>query len=469
MRKLLLVPMLLMAAACTVGPDYKKPVVSAPEKWGESQGGAPELADTQWWKQFGDPVLDALIEETLKNNLDLQLAAAKVEQYSANMQTISSGYYPEIGAAADGSGERFQGNTGDRYRVGLSAKWELDLWGKVKNLNTVAKAQFISSEAGRKAVLMSLVSNLASSYISMRGLDRQLEISRDTEKAYLESFNIFKLRYQYGTISLLELSQVESQYESARGSVPRYESLIRQQENLISLLKGGNPGPVKRGKNIEALIPPQVPSSLPSTLMSRRPDIIQAEQDLIAANASIGIQKSAYFPNISISGLLGVAAGDVGKLFSSKSDYWSATAAVYIPLFTFGRIEGEVKQAEALEKQSKIRYQQAVMGAFREVEDALVISAKGREQLESQRRQVESLKKYAQISKLQFDAGTANYLHVLDADRSFFSGQLSLVQGQTDLLNSLVAVYKAIGGGWVEEADKISRTAKPGENGGSVR
>lgn len=451
MRKTALLFTVLLTAACTVGPELKKPVIITPEKWSQEQGGEADLVNSRWWQQFGDSRLDSLIDETVKGNLDLQLAVARIEQFSAALETVKSGYYPQIGVLGDGAGEKFGGRTSDRYRLGATALWEPDLWGKIRKSDDAARAQLLATEAGRRGVVLSLVSSAASGYINLRSLDRQQEIAIATEKAYLETFELFKLRYKYGTVSQLEISQIESQYESARQAVPKYATMIRQQENLLSLLAGRVPGTIARGKTIEELAAPQVPMSLPSELLQRRPDIIQAEQELVAANAAIGIYKAAYFPSVSINGLLGVAAGDVGKLFSTGSDYWSASGAVTVPILTFGKISGQVKQAEAQEKQAKIRYQQTVLGAFRDVEDAVVAASKGREQLAAQRRQVAALSEYARISRLQFDSGTANYLQVLDADRSNFTGQLALVQGQYELLGAIVTVYKSLGGGWVDK------------------
>jgi multidrug efflux system outer membrane protein len=303
---------------------------------------------------------------------------------------------------------------------------------------------------------MTLVANVASGYLTLKGLDRQLEITRATEKAYAESLKLFQLRFQYGTVSQLEVSQAESQYESARQSIPLYESQIRQQENLISLLLGSPPGPIPRSKGLDELTAPGIPAGLPSELLERRPDIIQAEQALIAANAQIGVAKAAYFPKISLTGILGVASSDIGKLFKTGTDIWSAGGQVAAPLLNFGSLSGQVKQAEAQQQQALFQYQQAILTGFREVEDALIKTTKGREQLEAQERHVRSLEEYARLSRLQFEAGTASYLQVLDADRSLFSGRLALNQTQFDLLTAIVSVYKSMGGGWDTEADKLN-------------
>lgn len=455
MRSSLLVIVSLLLAACTVGPNYAKPDVKPPDAWQVDVGTANDLANAAWWTKFGDPLLNDLVQNAVKENLDLKIAAARVDQYLGVLDATRSQYFPQIGASATATTQRMDGLTTESYQAALNATWELDLWGRIRRSSEAAQAQILSSEAGRRAVLLTLVSNVASGYITLQGMDKQLEIARDTERAYAESLKIIKLRFQYGTISQLQLSQAESQYESARQAVPRYESLIRQQENLISLLLGRTPGTIQRGKLFDQLSAPGIPAGLPSSLLERRPDIIQAEQTLIAANAQIGVAKAAYFPRISLTGLLGVTSSDLGKLFSSNSDLTSLGGSAVAPLFTFGATSGQVKQAEALQQQALLQYRKTIITALREVEDALIQTTKGREQVASQKKQITSLGDYSRLSRLQFEAGTASYLQVLDADRSLFSGQLSLVQGEIDVLTSLISVYKAMGGGWIDKAEGL--------------
>jgi outer membrane protein, multidrug efflux system len=456
MRKILIALPLFALCACSVGPNYVRPVTPVQARWNVEYRSAANLANTQWWRQFGDPVLDGLIEEAVRGNLDLKVAAARVDQYLGVLDTTRSQYFPQISALYTGTRQRQPDMANESHQATVNASWELDLWGRIRRSNEAAQAQIIGSEAGRRGVLMTLMANVASGYLTLRGLDRQLEVTRATEKAYAESLKLFQLRFQYGTVSQLEVSQAESQYEAARQSIPAYESLIRQQENLISLLLGRPSGLIPRGKRLDELTPPGIPAGLPSELLERRPDIIQAEQTLIAANAQIGVAKAAYFPKISLTGILGVASADIGRLFESGTDIWSATGQVAAPLLNFGAISGQVKQAEAQKQQAVFQYRQAILTGFREVEDALIKTAKGREQLEAQERQVHSLEEYARLSRLQFEAGTTNYLQVLDADRSLFSGRLAFNQTKSDLLTAMVSVYKSMGGGWVMEADKLN-------------
>ncbi|MFZ4437591.1 MAG: efflux transporter outer membrane subunit [Syntrophales bacterium] len=456
MFKILFALPLFLLCACTVGSDYVRPATPVQERWNVEYQAAADLANAQWWRQFGDPALDSLIETAVRGNLDLKVAAARVDQYLGAMDATRSQYFPQISAGYTGGDQRQAGISGQSHQVTGNVTWELDLWGRIRRSTEAAQAQIVASEAGRRGVLLTLVANVASGYLTLRGMDRQLEITRDTEKAYAESFRLFQLRFKHGTVSQLEVSQAESQYESARQSIPAYESQIRRQENLISALLGRIPGPIPRGKPLDELLSADIPAGLPSELLERRPDIIQAEQDLIAANARIGVAKAAYFPKISLTGLLGVAGSDIGKLFVPGADIWSATGQVTAPLLNFGSLAGQVKQAEAQQQQALFQYQQAILTGFRDVEDALVKTTKGREQLDAQKRQVQALTEYARLSRLQFETGTSNYLQVLDADRSLFTGRLNLTQTRYDLLVSLVAVYKSMGGGWITEADKLN-------------
>ena len=465
----------LFLASCTVGPDYVKPSPDTPPAWRLDYEAAAGLADLAWWEGFGDPVLDDLIREALKENKDLKIAAARVDQYLGALDTTRSQFFPQIGGTASVSRQKDTetgptpfpsgvSSTYNTHQAYLSVSWEIDIWGRIRRATEAARADVLGSEEGRRAVILSLATNVANGYLTLRALDRQLEIARETEKAYADTLRLFDLRYKYGTISRLELSQIESQYESARQAIPQYQSLIAQQENFLSTLIGRNPGQIPRGRTIDELAPVGIPAGLPSTLLERRPDILQAEQNLVAANARIGAAKALYFPVISLTGILGAASADLSKLFEGASTIWSVGAAATGPIFTFGGISGQVKQAEAFQQQTFFQYLQTVQNAFREVEDALVGTVKGRERLASQGRQVDALKNYARVARLQYEGGTASYFQVLDADRSLFSAQLSYVETQSSIFTSLINIYKALGGGWVTEADKrIGETAGYGK------
>jgi len=465
MRSRFLVALILLPlCACTVGPDYVRPEIETPPAWRVDYQSAAAAADLAWWERFDDPALNTLIDTALRENLDLMTAAARVDQFLGALTTTRSEFFPQIGASVSAfrqqdteTGPAFPPeNPYSFYQGALFASWEIDVWGRIRRATEAARAEVLASEEERRAVLLTLVTSVANGYITLRGLDRQLEISRETEAAYAETLRLFQLRHKYGTVSRVELSQIESQYESAAQEIPRFEALVQQQENFLSLLLGQNPGPIPRGRTIDELTAPEIPAGLPSTLLEQRPDIVQAEQILVAANARIGVARALYFPRISLTGLYGTASSDFGDLFEGPSEIWSLGGDALAPIFTFGAIEGQVSQAEAVQKQALFQYEQTVLAALREVEDALVGTTKGRQQLASQQRQVAALSDYARLARLQYEAGTADYLKVLDADRSLFAGQLSAVQTQAGVFNSLINVYKAMGGGWVAKADELT-------------
>jgi len=455
MRKILSVILTGFLTACTVGPDYSRPPVEIPQQWTLAHHSVDELSNMDWWRRFGDPALNELIQRGVNQNLDLKAAASKVDQYLGQLETTRSQIFPQIGGGVDAGTQRSAGNSVNSFQAVLNAAWELDLWGRIRKADEASRAQLMAGEQGRRAVLMTLVTNIASSYIGLRGLDHQLFIARKTEQAYAATYDLFKLRYEYGTIDQLQLNQARSLYESVRKSLPRYESLIRQQENLLSVLTGGLPGGIPRGKAIDELQPFEIPAGLPSSLLERRPDILQAEQNLMAANAQIGIARSAYFPTISLTGLIGSVSNDLSGLFGSGSAASSLAGGITGPLLDFGAVSGRVAQSEALQQQAVFQYRQTILQAFREVEDALVKTSKGREEASSQNNQVDALAATADIARLKFDHGSVDYLQVLDAERSLFSAQLELVQKEVDILVALISVYKAMGGGWVTEADQM--------------
>lgn len=455
MPKLSIVIIALILTACTVGPDYQRPEVVVPQQWTVGYPAAAELSNVAWWNQLDDSALNELMERAVRQNLDLQAAAARVDQYLGQLETTRAQFFPQVGAGINVSTQRNAGNTIDAAQAGINANWELDLWGRIRRANEASRAQIIASEQGRRAVLMTLVANVAANYIALRGLDRQLSIARQTEKAYAETYEIFKLRYAYGTIDQLQLSQASSLYESARKAVPRYESLVRQQENFLSVLTGQLPGGIPRGREIDELRAPGIPAGLPSTLLERRPDILQAEQNLVAANAQIGVARAAYFPTISLTGVLGSVSGDLGGLFGSGTGSSTLAGGISGPLLNFGAVSGQVTQSEAQQQQTLLQYRQTILEAFREVEDALVKTTKGREEAAAQKNQVDALVLTASLARLQFDQGKVDYLEVLDAERSLFASQLEMVQKEVDLLGALVSVYKAMGGGWIAQADAL--------------
>ena len=457
-------------AGCTVGPDYKRPTLEMPNTWRFEEAAAKDTANSAWWGQFDDPVLNELIQISLQENKDVRIAAARVEQFLGQYGTTRAAFFPQVYLGASASRQQASLITGpmplensgnadriyNNYEIYLNASWEIDFWGKIRRATEAARANLLGSEEARRAVVLTLVTSVAGSYVNLRDLDKQLEVAKQTAKVREDSYKLFKLRFEGGIISELELSQVKSEYEEALSRIPFYEKLIGQQENALSVLLGRNPGPIPRGKSIDELVLPAVPAGLPSDLLGNRPDIRQAEEDLIAANANIGVAKAQYFPAISLTGLLGFASNDLSKLFTGSAGAWGFGIPITSPIFTAGAIAGQVKASEAVQQQLLFRYQQTIQSAFREVDDALVDQKRSREQLQAQGRQVGTLSQYARIARLRFDEGYTSYLEVLDAERSLFNAQLSYTQTQGVIFQSLVNVYKAMGGGWVVEADKLT-------------
>jgi len=470
MRKILFfLSLILLASSCMVGPNYQRPEVDTPQTWRFEEKEAKDAANTAWWEQFNDPVLNDLIQTALRENKDVQIAAARVEEFAGLYGTTRAALFPQIGAGAGYGRQRTSELTGpspledtgvnptfNSSELFLNAAWEIDLWGKLRRATEAARANLLSTEEARRTVILTLVSSVANSYINLRGLDKQLEITKQTAKNYKEGYDIFKLRFQYGIVSEIEVSQAKSQYEQALANIPLFEKFIAQQENALSVLLGRNPGPISRGKTIDELMLPVVPAGLPSDILVNRPDIRQAEQNLIAANANIGVAKALYFPSISLTGLLGLASNDLSDLFKGPAKTWSWAVPVAAPIFTGGAIAGQVKSAEAVQQQSLLTYQQAIQTAFREVDDALVDQKRTREQLDALVQQVGSLRKYANLAWLRYENGYTSYLEVLDAESRLYNAELVHTNAQGTLFQSLVNLYKAMGGGWVTEADRMT-------------
>lgn len=468
MRQLALAAALaVLVPGCVVGPNYERPKIDKPPEWRMDYPRAAEVANTKWWEQFGDPVLDQLIETALRENRDLLIAAARVDQFIAQLSVVRSQFYPQIGYSFDASRNRSSrvGVTPlpsgadpyyTLYEGAVSAQWQIDLFGRVRRQSESAQAQIYASEQGRRGVVLTIVTSVAASYIVLRGLDRQLEIARATADNYAGTQRIFELRRKGGVVSDLELNQVQSQYQQALAAIPQIEQQIAAQENLLSILLGRNPGPIPRGRTIDELALPGIPADLPSTLLERRPDILQAEQTLIAANANIGAAKALYFPTLSLTGLIGSVSTSLGDFLNSSARAWTVAAGITGPIFTFGLIEGQVKSAEGLQREALANYQQVILNAFRETNDALVGTMKRREETAAQTKRATALREYARLSRLRFDNGYAGYLEVLYAENELFGAELTAVRARTDAYTELVNVYKAVGGGWVTEADKVA-------------
>jgi len=466
-RMLILCTIVTCVAGCVVGPDYKRPAVDIPQNFRFEDKKAKDLANTVWWEQFNDPVLNELIRIALQENKDLKIAVARIGQFVGKYITTRAVLFPQIGVGASGGMQRVTekgftplpssvSNPNDVWQVYLNGNWEIDIWGKIRRATEADRARILSSEEGRRTVILSLVAAVASAYIDLRDADRELEISRKTAEAYKESLRIFELRFKEGFSSSIEVNMIKAEYEQALSRISFYGKTIPQLEDALSILLGRNPGPIPRGKTLEELALPEVPAGLPSDLLEQRPDILGAEQDLIAANAQIGVAKSLYYPSISLTGIFGFTSTDLEKLFRTDAQAWSWAVPVVAPIFTAGAIKGQVKLAEALQQELVVRYQQVIQTAFREVDDSLVGQKHTKDELEALGRRTEALREYARLAQLRFDEGYTSYLEVLDSNRSLFNAELNYAQTKATLFRSFVNLYKAMGGGWVTEADKMT-------------
>jgi multidrug efflux system outer membrane protein len=338
----------------------------------------------------------------------------------------------------------------------LSAQWQVDLFGRVRRQTEAAQAQVYATEQGRRAVVLSVVTSVAASYIALRTLDAQLEIARATAANYAETRRIFELRFAGGVVSQVEVAQIESQYQQALAAIPELERQIAAQENLLGILLGRNPGPIARGKPVAQFAAPAIPAGLPSSLLERRPDILQAEFNLVAANADIGVAKSLYYPTLTLTGALGSVSTALGDFLSGPATAWSVAAGLAGPVFTFGAIEGQVQSAEAGDRAAVAFYQQTILGALRETNDALVGADRKRQEAGAQAKRVLALRDAARLSRLRFDNGYAGYLEVLYAENELFSGELAAVRSQGEVYTELVGVYRALGGGWIDDAGRLA-------------
>jgi multidrug efflux system outer membrane protein len=453
-----------------MGPDYKRPDVDTPQAYRVEVKSAADLINSAWWEQFEDPVLNELIKTALAENKDVRIAASRVEEFLGRYGVTRSQLFPQVATQFGAGSQRIstvtqpavastQSNTFDSYSLDLGMSWEIDLWGKLRRATEAARAELLATEQARQTVILSLTSGVATSYVTLIDLDRQLAIAKSTADSRGEFFRIIKLRFEGGVVSEVELNQARSDYEFALSTVPVIEKQMAQQENALSVLLGRNPGPIARDRTLDKLVLPQVPADLPSSLLERRPDIRLSEQLMVAANARIGVAKAQFFPTISLTAILGTASSALGNLFKGASQTWSYGGTVTQPIFTGGNLISQLRVAESQQKTALLQYQRSIQTAFQEVNDSLIDQTKTREQLAAQARQVDSLRNYARLARLRYDNGFTSYLEVTDAETKLFNAELQYAQSQGQLFFALINVYKSMGGGWVVEADQMTDAA----------
>jgi NodT family efflux transporter outer membrane factor (OMF) lipoprotein len=454
----------LVGTACKVGPNYKRPKVQTPNTYRADPSPQPDpqtLADAKWFDVFKDEKLQELIRQALVSNYDLRLAVARVEQARASYGITRADQFPNIGASADLTTQRLSRsgtvNVPDvinRDRTFGSVllnllTFEVDVWGRLRRATESARANLLATEENRKAVITTLVSDVATAYFNLRELDFELEIAKRTLGSRQESLRIIKLRQERGVSNLLELRQAEQLVYSAAEVIPATEQAIEQQENFISFLVGRNPEGIARGLTLtEEQMPPRVPAGIPSNLIERRPDIRAAEEALISANALIGVAKAAYFPRITLTGFLGFESAQLTKLFNNSRSTWSFFPEVTQPIFTAGRLKSNVRFSEAQRQEFLVNYERAIQNAFREVADSLIAYRKVKEVRAQRELLVETLEDRSRLAYMRYTGGVSNLLEALDADRDLFGAELNLAQTRRDELLTVVQLYKALGGGW---------------------
>jgi multidrug efflux system outer membrane protein len=449
------------ASGCAVGPNYKRPAVNVPPVY---RGLAPEeaaksdarsLADEKWWEVFQDEQLKELVKTALQQNYDVRIAATRILQAQAQLGITRAYQFPTVAGGVAGANLRnpqtkfLRAYETSATQVSGSLAWDLDFWGKYRRATEAARADLAASEWARREVITALIANLAGAYFQLRALDLQLEISQRTLTSRQDSLRLTRRLADGGSTSMLDVRQAEQLVFTAASEVPTLEQQIEQEENFISTLLGNNPALVPRGRKLaEQEHPPVVPAGLPSSLLERRPDVRQAEEQLISANAQIGVARAAYFPQISLTAMAGYQSSALTSLFTGPAGLWNFGGTLAQPIFTAGKLRSNVRLTEARQQEFLLGYEQTIQGAFRDVSDSLVAYRKTQEFRQQQELLVASAEDAARLSHMRYSGGVASYLEVLTNETNYFSAELGLVQAQLNERLTLVQLYRSLGGGW---------------------
>ena len=453
---------LVILASCKVGPNYKQPVVDSPDlfRFDSVSTAADTVINLKWWELFGDEGLKQLIDTALVYNQDVLMAASRIEEARAVLGYNRADLWPSLGY--DGTAGRSKMNIPsigvtdpfNNFQGAATLAWELDFWGKFRRSTEASRAELLASEYGMRSVQVSLISDIAAVYFLLLDYDARLNISRKTLNSRKESLRIIQERYNEGIIPEIDLNQAEIQEAIAAASVPFYERLVAQTENALSVLTGVNPGPVIRNTTLrDQVIPPEVPSGIPSAVLARRPDISQAEQYVVAQNARIGVAVAMRFPSISLTGMFGAASNDLSNILNNESMIWSVSGGILGPIFQFGKNKRRVDIERERFYQDSLMYVRTILQAFREVEDALVEIRTLDNESDARERQMAAAQNAAGLSHARYDGGVTSYLEVLDSERSKFEAELAASQTYQQYLNAYVFLYKALGGGWISEEE----------------
>ena len=466
MRKLSILGFAFLLAACAgLKPDYTKPAVDLPAGWRDAPADGVQARDARWWKVYGDPVLDRLVDEALAHNANVMLAIARVDEARAALLATSADQRPQVSASANRSRTRVsqRGPTPlpqgvdpqfNDTRVAVGVSYEIDLWGRLRNATHAARADLLATEAARETVLITLTSDVAQAYFALRAFDGQLEATRRSLAARSEALGMQKKRFDVGDISEFDYRQLQADVAADRALLPVLELQRAQQENALAVLLGKSPRAIYEGA-LEAGSDPEdrtlaivVPAGLPSDLLLRRPDLIQAEQTLIAANARVAVARAAYFPTLSLTGTLGSESVALSDLFTGPAGMWQAALAAGQPIYAGGRIDAQVQAAGARERQALAQYQLAIQNAFRDVRDALVAQAKARERLEAESERVTALRTTLRFARLRYQNGMTGQLEVLDAERNLLAAEQNRIDALRSQRAAIADLFKALGGVW---------------------
>jgi multidrug efflux system outer membrane protein len=466
-RLFLLFLLFSLVAGCAVGPNYSRPSVDTPANFRNALTPAEQgsIADLPWWQIFDDETLQGLIREALENNYDLRVAVSRVEQARQIAAQARGQFFPQVnyeGVVDRGRNSVLAtpspngGITGDSALLNLNMFWEIDFWGRIRRLNEAACAQYLATEEGRRAVVVSLVSAVAQAYLELLELDLQLEIAKRNTESFEYTLKIFTRRLENGVASKLETSSAEALLGTVAANIPEVERQIALKENEINILLGRFPGPVERHAGLlDQATPPEIPAGLPSALLERRPDIRQAEQNLRTANAQIGVAMANFFPQIGLTTLFGKVSPEVSAFTAGSSNMWAVAGTMTGPLFRGGTLVAQYRQALAVWEEAKLAYEQTTLNAFREVSNALVSREKFATSLVQQARAVAAYEQAVDVSMKRYVAGKASYYEVLQNQQELFPAETVLARTQLNQLLAIVQLYRALGGGWQESENLI--------------
>jgi multidrug efflux system outer membrane protein len=448
---------LALGSACAVGPDFVRPSPTVPPDYRGrvAPADAASIADLPWWEVFDDEVLQQLVLEALEANYDLKVAVDRVEQARAQLGVARSPFYPHVQYQGSAGRQRLPqfldqpAETADVFFGAFSLFWEIDVWGRIRRSSEAAQQSLLATEQFRRGVLLSLVTDVAQSYLTLLELDRELEIARETADSYQKTLELFTRRYQGGVGSKLQVARAEGALAQTRAQIPELESRIVAQENAICVLLGRDPGPIPRGRPLaERPAPPATPPGLPSTLLERRPDVLEAEHTIASANAEVGVAVANFFPQIGLTALFGGQSTELGDIAKDSFSLWNVAGNAAGPLFQGFELLEQYRGQKALWEETRAQYQQTVLNAFAEVSNALTAQTRLAESRAEQQRAVQAYQESVRLSLLRYDQGLASYFEVLDAQQLLYPAEVVLAQVQRDQLLTVVTLYRALGGGW---------------------